>query len=112
MSLPSTEAMLTLTEPLRTPSSPVPGSSLEKIVAPLRALRVRMYEPRCSSTGAGRSRNRKWLRSKDSLSGLPSVGRVSLETDMRLTHPNSHHCAQAKRRTQGRQKRARDAEAV
>src|SRR6516162_7387019 len=58
MSLPSADATLTLTVPASTPMSPVPGSPFAKMVVPRAALRVFMYEPRCSITAEGRSRNR------------------------------------------------------
>src|SRR5262249_5038534 len=44
--------------------------------------RVFIYEPRCSITAAGRSRNSEWLRSKDSLSRVRSAGRLPPGIDM------------------------------
>src|SRR6516164_8090493 len=82
MSLPSADATLTLTVPASTPMSPVPGSPLAKMVVPRTTRRVFIYEPRCSITAAGRSRNSEWLRSKDSLSRVRSAGRLPPGIDM------------------------------
>src|SRR5260370_35636721 len=82
ISLPSLDATLTFTIPARTPISPLPGSPLAKIAAPRATFRVFMYEPRCSITVDGRSRNSGWLRSRDSLSRTRSVGRLSADIDM------------------------------
>src|SRR5215469_16779357 len=82
MSLPSADATLTLTVPASTPMSPVPGSPFAKMVLPRAALRVFMYEPRCSITAGGRSRNSEWLRSRDNLSRGRSAGRLPPGIDM------------------------------
>src|SRR5262249_16995170 len=82
MSLPSADATLTLTVPASTPMSPLPGSPLAKMVVPRTTRRVFIYEPRCSITAAGRSRNSEWLRSKDSLSRVRSAGRLPPGIDM------------------------------
>src|SRR6516164_581803 len=83
MSLPSADATLTLTVPATTPMSPLPESPLAKIVVPRATLRVFMYEPRCSITAGGRSRNSEWLRSRDNLSRARSAGRLPPGIDMR-----------------------------
>src|SRR5262249_5486991 len=44
--------------------------------------RVFMYEPRCSITAGGRSRNSEWLRSRDNLSRGRSAGRLPPGIDM------------------------------
>src|SRR6516164_6283642 len=82
MSLPSADATLTLTVPASTPMSPVPGSHFAKMALPRATLRVFMYEPRCSITAGGRSRNSEWLRSRDNLSRGRSAGLLPPGIDM------------------------------
>src|SRR5262245_16643521 len=91
MSLPSADATLTLTVPASTPMSPVPGSPLAKMVVPRAAFRVFMYEPRCSITAGGRSRNSEWLRSRDNLSRGRSAGRLPPGIDIRPPFPSQTH---------------------
>src|SRR5215468_10925049 len=74
-----------LDRPGKHPMSPVPGSPFAKMVAPRATLRVFMYEPRCSITAGGRSRNSEWLRSRDNLSRGRSAGRLPPGIDMRAS---------------------------